>query len=69
MKVSALRMIEIVPAGDTTIIHYSLFIKKKKHPLGCFFLFIYSRGSALSRPMKNSATVPGPVWEPMVVPT
>ena len=25
--------------------------------------------SARSLPQKNSATVPGPVWEPMVVPT
>ena len=28
-----------------------------------------SRGSLRSRPQKKRATVPGPVWLPMVVPT
>lgn len=31
-------------------------------PFPCFY-------SVLSLPQKNSATVPGPVWLPMVVPT
>lgn len=32
-------------------------------------LCAYAPQSTLSSPQKNSATVPGPVWLPMVVPT
>ena len=56
------RTFRALPAGNAAVFEASARSKKRRSPL-------FERYSRLGSPMKNSASVPSPQWEPITAPT